>query len=76
LGAVGERGGGLQAEGGKLAIKPQKNGSLQVTGNLTIVAGSGREGWRGAQTWLCRCGQSKNKPFCDGSHKAAGFTAG
>jgi len=74
-GAVGERGDGPQTEGGKLAIKPLKNGPLQVTGNLTIVAGNGRERWRGAQTWLCRCGQSKNKPFCDGSHKAAGFQA-
>ena len=26
------------------------------------------------EVWLCRCGQSKNKPHCDGAHRAAGFT--
>ena len=72
-GAVGERGDGLQAQGGPLAIRPIKNGPLHVKGNLTIVAGSGLERWHGAETWLCRCGQSKNKPFCDGSHKKVGF---
>jgi len=72
-GAVGETGEGLSAEGGTLEIKPLKDGPLKVTGNLTLIAGSGLERWRGAQTWLCRCGGSKNKPFCDGTHKKIGF---
>jgi len=55
---------------------PGKDGPLHIKGNVTIATGSGRERWHGAETWLCRCGQSKGKPFCDGSHGAAGFKAG
>jgi CDGSH-type Zn-finger protein len=36
---------------------------------------SGTEKDLKAPVYLCRCGQSKNKPFCDGSHLAAKFNA-
>lgn len=74
-GAVGRTGEALEAEGGPLQITPTPNGSLMVKGNLAIRAGTGEVRWTGTRTFLCRCGHSKNKPFCDGSHKAAGFQA-
>ena len=75
-GAVGEAGPGLAAEGGTLTIRAIKDGPLCLKGNLSIVASSGLMRWRGAEAYLCRCGASKNKPFCDGSHKGIGFKAG
>ncbi|MTW20704.1 CDGSH iron-sulfur domain-containing protein [Allochromatium palmeri] len=72
-GAVGVRGPGLSEHGGPLKVRAMPDGPLKLEGNLTILAGSGREAWEGTQTALCRCGASKNKPFCDASHRAAGF---
>lgn len=74
-GAVGDTGPGISAQGGTLDIKAAPNGPLLVSGNLTIHAASGRVAWQGDKCALCRCGQSKNKPFCDGAHKAAKFEA-
>jgi len=65
----------LAARDGVVTITPTKNGSLKVTGNLEIVSGTGHTLDRVTETWLCRCGHSKNKPFCDGSHRKAGFLA-
>lgn len=64
------------AEGldGPLEITPFANGSLKVKGNLEVINGNGRRIARTKAAFLCRCGQSKSKPFCDGSHKEAGFT--
>lgn len=75
LGPVGEKGKGLEARGGKLEVKLAKNGPLLLSGNMTIRAGSGRDAWQGTKCALCRCGQSKNKPFCDGTHSTVGFVA-
>jgi CDGSH-type Zn-finger protein/uncharacterized Fe-S cluster protein YjdI len=74
-GAVGETGEPNTESGGPLAIKAVKNGPLLVKGNVTISGGSGRKSWSGKKAVLCRCGASANKPFCDNSHKKAGFTS-
>lgn len=57
-------------------ITPNNNGPYHVKGTFKIVTEGGREiAVDGDETWLCRCGQSANKPFCDGTHKRTGFTA-
>ena len=51
------------------------NGSLRVEGDFEIVDQDGRPFGLAGRTKvsLCRCGQSKNKPFCDSTHKTADF---
>jgi CDGSH-type Zn-finger protein/uncharacterized Fe-S cluster protein YjdI len=63
----------LAQRDGPLQIEPQPNGPLHVRGALEIVTGTGATINRVTDTWLCRCGQSQNKPYCDGSHVKAGF---
>ena len=65
----------LAVRNGILEVKPIKDGPLHMTGSLELVSGSGRTLNRLTETWLCRCGDSKNKPYCDGTHKKNGFKA-
>lgn len=65
----------LQRRDGPLNIQTTANGPLHVSGNLELVSGTGRMLNKTSEVWLCRCGQSKNKPYCDGSHTAGGFVA-
>ncbi len=78
--ATGEPPGGktdmLPVRDGVLAIDPQVNGPLRVRGNLEIMSGTGRVVARVTSTYLCRCGGSANKPFCDGTHAKIGFRTG
>ena len=74
-GAVGQRGPGIESKGGPLTIKKAPNGPLLLSGNFMIRASSGRLAFEGTKAALCRCGASKNKPFCDGAHATIGFTA-
>jgi uncharacterized Fe-S cluster protein YjdI len=65
-------GGQEEAVSEETTITEQPNGPLYVRGRLQIRRqdGSVREDTRVA---LCRCGQSANKPFCDGTHRRIGF---
>jgi uncharacterized Fe-S cluster protein YjdI/CDGSH-type Zn-finger protein len=55
-------------------VTPIEDGPLLVRGELVVLHEDGtREGLPRAA--LCRCGQSKNKPFCDNSHLQSGFRA-
>jgi len=65
----------LAQRNGPLKITPSKNGPLEVIGSLEICSGTGRTIHRTQKTYLCRCGGSSNKPYCDGTHKKIGFTA-
>ena len=55
-------------------VTPVENGPLAVRGDLVVRHGDGRLE-RLPRAAMCRCGHSKNKPFCDGSHVEAGFQA-
>jgi CDGSH-type Zn-finger protein len=48
-------------------------GPLLVNGTCTIIDASGTETTKEGMFALCRCGESKNKPYCDGGHKAIDF---
>ncbi len=59
-----------------VVITPYRDGPLLVRGPFTLrdqdgnVIDAGRE-----VVALCRCGRSRMKPFCDGTHKIGGFQA-
>lgn len=51
-----------------------KNGPYNIQGNIEIELPDELQPPSKEHYSLCRCGASKNKPYCDGSHSAAGFT--
>jgi CDGSH-type Zn-finger protein len=57
-------------------IAVTKDGPYWVSGELTIELSGGQLLETRNRVTLCRCGQSKNKPLCDGTHKKSGFVEG
>jgi CDGSH-type Zn-finger protein len=60
----------------QVTIRPLRNGPYEVRGKAALVDHEGVTYPGGEDpVYLCRCGQSANKPFCDGTHKKVGFQA-
>ena len=59
-----------------VTITPRANGPYMIQGNFEVVDAQGNKYTVDDEfVALCRCGESENKPFCDGNHRAAGFEA-
>lgn len=65
----------LEQRDGPLVVTPLRDGPLDLRGAAEVITGTGRTVDRTLAVRLCRCGQSRDKPFCDGSHRDAGFVA-
>ncbi|MGB7584411.1 MAG: CDGSH iron-sulfur domain-containing protein [Terriglobales bacterium] len=71
--APGVDAGKEMATSGRLRVMPTRNGPLHLQGQLTVRNAANQVIFEGTETWLCRCGASASKPFCDGSHERIGF---
>ena len=60
---------------GPLEVTAIPNGPLKVAGAHEVTCGTGRAHKRGTSSFLCRCGASSTKPFCDGTNRKVGFVA-
>lgn len=61
------------AEQNKTNIKIIQGGPIMVEGSCSIIDKEGNETIKEGKIFLCRCGGSKNKPYCDGTHKTVEF---
>lgn len=61
----------------QVTIRVIRNGPCRIDGEIELRndAGDPIATRPGKATFLCRCGGSANKPFCDGTHKRNGFEA-
>lgn len=53
-----------------------EDGPYWITGGISVTMSDGRELEVRNRVTLCRCGESSNKPLCDGTHKENGFKDG
>ncbi len=59
--------------GEQVTIRIMRNGPILVEGDFKVIGSDGKELRTMIMTSFCRCGQSRNMPYCDGTHRKIGF---
>ncbi len=59
----------------KPIIEVKDHGPYQITGKFQLIDSNGNKYETESDVSLCRCGQSDNKPFCDGTHEEIDFSS-
>ena len=69
--------GGVKAGDGArdpgLRVTLERGGPYRLSGTFEVVSRDGKVRLKGGEAALCRCGSSRNRPFCDGSHRTTEF---
>ena len=60
-------------EDAKVVVTVVHNGPYAVEGDFMLADKDGKVSEQKGKVFLCRCGHSHNKPFCDGTHVKIGF---
>jgi len=60
--------------GDEVTLVALADGPMQVRGHATLVGADGETIREDTRMVLCRCGSSRTKPLCDGTHRIVGFT--
>ncbi len=63
----------MESTGSEVEVEVIENGPLALKSACVITMPDGTEMTKADTAYLCRCGASAKKPFCDGSHKKIGF---
>lgn len=72
-GEIRTEGGDSSGSEGSLVMTALPNGPVLLRGPFVLLSADGSRMFRGQKAALCRCGESANKPFCDGAHARVGF---
>ncbi|MBN1107336.1 MAG: CDGSH iron-sulfur domain-containing protein [Bacteroidales bacterium] len=58
-----------KAEASEVIVEVTTGGPLRISGNFILKDLKRSEESAPGEVWLCRCGKSSDKPYCDGSHR-------